>query len=122
MLPTLIPTTVYAVLANGTDGYPVVEAEVTRVYTQFNSRNHKNDIVVEARSKTTNHSFRNTVTEDLFRGTDLHLDLLDAVEESGRKCAEMVERTRQGRAEWNAMTNAEQCASMGYGVGRYTGD
>jgi hypothetical protein len=122
MIPTLVPTTVYAVLRNGTDGFPVVEAEVVSVRTEFNTRNHKTDIVVEAKSKTTNHTFRNTVTEDLFRGTELHIDLLDAVEESGRKCTEMVARDRKQRAEWNAMSNAEQCAAMGYGVGRYTGD
>jgi hypothetical protein len=31
-------------------------------------------------------------------------------------------RRQRDAAKWASMTNAEQCASMGYGVGRYTGD
>lgn len=112
---------VYAVLANGTDGYPVVEAEVTGRRTEYRPSIGQVNII-EARSKTTNHGFAFAVEDELFPGTTLHIDWLDAIEESGRRCQSLVERTRRERAEWNAMTNAEQCAHMGYGIGRYTGD
>lgn len=36
---------------------------------------------------------------------------------------EFIKRDQERKAsEWAAMTNAEQCASMGYGVGAYCGD
>lgn len=118
----LIPTKVHAVLMNGTDGYPVVEAEVIEI-RQKPSRTHRGmDTVVVAKATKSNHRFERNLDDELFAGARIYIDMLDAVEESGKQCAAMVERTKRERAEWNAMSNAEQCASMGYGVGRYTGD
>jgi len=112
---------VYAVLANAADGYPVVEAEVIGRSTQYRST-VGNVNIIEARSLTTNHTFRFAVEDRIGCGTTLHPERIEAVEESGLRCLSYVERLRSDQAKWDAMTNAEQCAHMGYGIGRYTGD